>query len=233
MCLTLEHVSVSIKQRDILRDVSLHFNSGLHYVIGSNGSGKTSLLRAIMGLIQYDGGIFFDKKSITEISSKALAHRIAWLPQHPDWPAHLTVKDYVLLGRFPHLPWLGNYTQKDLKKVNTILRKLSLESFTHQPLGTLSGGERQQISLARALAQDTPVLLLDEPAQALDPANKAIFYQRIAKIAESKTVICTTHDIEYVCSSPAHISALKNGKLLWQKQGPFERDDLMESVFLS
>ncbi|MEZ4686956.1 MAG: ABC transporter ATP-binding protein, partial [Bacteroidia bacterium] len=224
--LSIHNVRISVGQRDILRDVSLHFGPGLHYLIGPNGSGKTSLLRALMGFLPYSGKITINGIEPSSLPSSARALWMAWLPQQPDWPAHLSVTDYVLLGRFPHLSWLGNYTKGDYLRVEKILSDLGLSDFAHREIGTLSGGERQQVALARALSQDTPFLLLDEPAQALDPRNKKRLYERLQLIAASKTVICTTHDLEFLSSPGSLIAALRHGELLWQKPSGIGRETI-------
>ncbi|MFK7972591.1 MAG: ABC transporter ATP-binding protein [Bacteroidia bacterium] len=229
--LSVANINIKISNRDILRDVSAHFGPGLHFIIGPNGSGKTSLLRSIMGFMEFDGDIFWDKKSLKSYSLKDKARLISWLPQHPSWPAHLSIEDYVLLGRFPHLGWMGNYTQHDRDIARSTLAETGFSNRSAESIGVLSGGERQQIQLARALAQDTPVMLLDEPGQALDPFNKEILYKTLQDLSQSKTIICTTHDLEALETPGALVHAMKAGKILWQKESGLNRAFLMEDVF--
>lgn len=226
------HITISFDHRDILRDVSTYFKPGLHFLIGANGSGKTTLLKAMMGAIDYKGDFLWKEQSLRTLGLKSRAHLLAWLPQHPSWPAHLTVEEYVFLGRFPHISWMGSYSANDRKVVDETLKDLELLSKKDQAIGELSGGERQQVALARALVQDTPVLVLDEPAQALDPANKQLLYDRLRAIAAHKTVICTSHDLEALEVPGATVHALKDGKLLWVKASPLERINIMKDVFL-
>lgn len=160
-------------------------------LIGPNGAGKSTMLKAAVGLVDHGGRI-----SLTN------GHRrpgldIAWMPQRPRLPDGMTVADYVLLGRTPHIGYLGSEGRADMDSVALALAKLELGALAHRPLGTLSGGEAQRAVLARALAQEAPVLLLDEPTASLDIGHAIDVLEIIDDLrrTERLTVVTAVHDL--------------------------------------
>lgn len=160
-------------------------------LIGPNGAGKSTMLKAAAGLVSHAGRI-----------ALAGGHRrpgldVAWMPQRPFLPEGMSVADYVLLGRTPHVGYLGTESRSDLESVGLALQKLGLVTLSHRPLGTLSGGEAQRAVLARALAQEAPVLLLDEPTASLDIGHAIEVLEVIDDLrrAERLTVVTAVHDL--------------------------------------
>ncbi len=228
--LSIENLFISFGNRDILCDVSIRFLGGLNYLIGLNGSGKSSLLKAIVGMVNYRGTISLNSQELSTFSSRERAREIALLAQRLQLPFRTQVFDFVQMGRFPYLNWLGNYSQEDRQIAEQALEKMQIQAFRHHSMDELSGGEFQRANLARALCQNSPVLLLDEPAQSLDPLSKATLYAMLEELAESHLVICATHDLEYL-QPQARVVGIKNGKVVWDKIGQSDQQELMQQVY--
>jgi len=228
--LIIKNLSIFYGNRDILHDVSISFNGGLNYLIGLNGSGKTSLLHAIIGLVSYTGEIKWNSQELSTLPSRERAQNIALLSQRLQLPFRTQVFDFVLMGRFPYLNWLGNYSQNDYEIVDQALERMHLQDFRHRSMSELSGGEFQRANLARALCQDSPILLLDEPAQSLDPKNKVYLYNLLAQLAEEHVVICATHDLDHI-QDTARVIGLKNGHITWDRRGAGDTESLMLEVY--
>lgn len=232
MTLRLDKLSVSIRNRVILRDVSVSFPKGLSYLVGLNGCGKTTLLRCISQLLPYQGDIWLEDQPLKQFSPKMLARQLAVVPQHLNIPFKVKVYDFVLMGRFPYLNWLGNYQSTDHDSVRKSLTELQIEDLSTRNLDEISGGELQKVCIARALSQDTPVLLLDEPSQSLDPKNKAILYQQLETLGKSgKTLICVTHDLEPLNNPDVQVIGLRAGEVIIQSKGGEIKNRLMEEVY--
>ena len=215
MLVKIQNLKVSYGKRNILKDVSLAFLGGLHFITGLNGSGKTTLLNAISGAIPYKGSIKLGEMEVNQLNPKMRARTLAVVPQQFQSEFAISVYDFVLMGRFPWLGFLGQYSQDDHHLTQKTLGKLNIDQFAERNLDQLSGGERQKCLIARALVQETPIILLDEPAHSLDPPNKTKLYQLIAALADGgKTVICTTHDREPIENLAAHIVGIRQGSLV-------------------
>jgi len=166
-------------------------------VIGPNGAGKTSLLRALVQLVPHEGRVVVGEVPTAGLSRRELARLIAYVPQAPELPPDLTVSDYVLLGRSPHIGYFGVEKASDHQICSALLERLDLRPMADRPLGTLSGGELQRLVLARALAQQAPVLLLDEPTSALDLGRRVDALEIVDELRAEHglTVISAMHDL--------------------------------------
>ena len=163
------NVTIRLGGQLIVADVALDVAAGGWVsIVGPNGAGKTTMLRAVAGLVDHDGTIEIGGASMVELSPRARARAVAVVPQDPIVPFGLKVLDYVLLGRTSHITRFGVESARDLAVARDILQQLELSPLAQRRIETLSGGERQRTILARALAQEAPVLLLDEPTTALD-----------------------------------------------------------------
>jgi iron complex transport system ATP-binding protein len=196
--LEVSEVSVRFGGNLALDSASLTADPGrITGLIGPNGAGKTSLLRAVARLVPHSGSITVRGERLDSLGRRARARRIAVVPQNPVTPPDLTVVEYVLLGRTPYIPYAGGPGRSDLAAVERALATLELTPFACRPLGSLSGGERQRVVLARALAQDAPLLLLDEPTSSLDVGRQ----QQVLELVESLrrrhelTVVSATHEL--------------------------------------
>ena len=165
-------------------------------LIGPNGAGKTSVLRALCGLLPFGGRASVCGRDVRSFGRRALARLIAFVPQNPVMPPELTVAEYVLLGRTPHLGRLAVEGRGDRKVVARALERLDLLPFAERGLGSLSGGELQRAVLARALAQEASVLLLDEPTTSLDLGRQQQVLELVDSLrGDGLTVLSTTHDL--------------------------------------
>jgi iron complex transport system ATP-binding protein len=196
--LALRSLSVVLGGAQILDGVSGSVEAGEWVtVIGPNGAGKSTLLRAIAGLVPSLGGLEIGGDEGGTLARRELARRVALVPQLPSLPPQMTVAEYVLLGRTPHLGYLGREGLHDLEVADAALIRLDLVGLAARRLGTLSGGERQRAVLARALAQEAPILLLDEPTNALDVGRgqQALELVDALRREGGLTVLAAMHDL--------------------------------------
>jgi iron complex transport system ATP-binding protein len=193
----LRDVSVRFSDVHAVRDVSVSIDTGEFVAfIGPNGAGKTSVLRAICRLLPFEGEILLDGRDVRELRRRDLARLTAFVPQTPVTPAELTVAEYVLLGRTPHIAYLADESRHDRAAAQRSLERLELRGFAERPLGSLSGGELQRAVLARALAQEAPILMLDEPTTALDLGRQQQALELIDSLrGDGLTVVATMHDL--------------------------------------
>ena len=212
----LRGVSVALDGRPVLRDLSLHVPGGSRLgLIGPNGSGKTTLLRAVAGLIPYQGEIRIGDTSGRALSRRELARRIAMVPQNPVVPAGITVTEYVLMGRTPYIPTFGVESRRDLEIVASVLDHLDLAGLAARRLDALSGGERQRAVLARALAQQAPVLLLDEPTTGLDVGHQQQVLELVDTLRDDLdlTVVSALHDLTLAGQFADQLVLLDGGRV--------------------
>jgi iron complex transport system ATP-binding protein len=199
-----------------VRGLSLTAQSGgWTALIGPNGAGKTSALRALAGLVPYEGEIVIEDQDARRLGRRALARVVAFVPQKPETPAALTVAEYVLLGRTPHISYLGSEGRRDRDAAARALRRLDLEEFAQRQLGTLSGGELQRVVLARALAQEPRVLLLDEPTTSLDLGRQQLVLELVDELRhDGLTVVTTMHDLTLAGQYAEHVVLLADGAVV-------------------
>jgi iron complex transport system ATP-binding protein len=191
-------LTVNLDGHRIVDGFSLSMDRGSWLMlIGRNGAGKTTVLRAVAGLVPFAGTITIAGDSARAMSARARSRRLALVPQTPQLPDEMRVKDYVLLGRTPHLGYLGREGRGDWRIVEKALASLDLEDLAERPLGHLSGGERQRAVLARAVAQEPDVLLLDEPTTALDVGRQQEVLELVSALRAERhlTVLGATHDL--------------------------------------
>jgi len=199
-----------------VRGLSLRAESGgWTALIGPNGAGKTSALRALAGLVPFDGEVRIEEQDARKLGRRALARLVAFVPQKPETPPELTVSEYVLLGRTPHISYLGGEGKRDRDAATRALRRLELEEFAQRPLGSLSGGELQRTVLARALAQEARVLLLDEPTTSLDLGRQQLVLELVDELRQDGlTVVTTMHDLTLAGQYAEHIVLLDGGSVV-------------------
>ncbi|MCC5987359.1 MAG: ABC transporter ATP-binding protein [Pararhodobacter sp.] len=209
--LALDHLTASRGNRQVLHDVSLAIGAGEFVgLLGPNGAGKTTLLRAALGLMPAQGN-----SNLAAMERRARARHVAWLPQTREiaWP--VSVEQIVTLGRAPHLSPGQRPGHEDRSAIDTALARMGLEDFRHRIATQLSGGEQARVLIARALAQQTPLLMADEPAAGLDPANQIALMTLFAETAASgRTVIAAMHDLGLAVRHCTRLVVLDQGRLV-------------------
>ncbi|MEJ7846048.1 MAG: ABC transporter ATP-binding protein [Acidimicrobiales bacterium] len=194
----LTDARVTLGGTAILRGVDLKVADGEWVaVVGPNGAGKSTLLRFLAGLVAGAGDLLIDGRPAGDLTRRERARLVALVVQTPTIPEGTTVGDYVLLGRTPHIRPLASEGPDDLAAAHSALAHLDLLDFTGRLVTTLSGGERQRVLVARALAQEAPVVLLDEPTTALDVGHQQQVLELIHQLRSDRglTVVTTMHDL--------------------------------------
>lgn len=201
MQITLSHLSVGYKVgHTVVSDINLTLQSGqLASLIGANGVGKSTLLKTLTGFLpKLEGSLLLDGKDISEFSQRALAQQISIvLTQKPD-VQNLTIEEIVGLGRSPYTGFFGKLHANDQQIVDESITAVGIEKLKNRMIQTLSDGERQKVMIAKALAQQTPVIFLDEPTAFLDFSSKVETFQLLQRMAHEmgKLVLLSTHDLE-------------------------------------
>ena len=191
----LEKISLSYGSRTIMHDVSLHLGKGeLCALVGRNGAGKSTFLRALTS----NNATHIDGVPMCDLSPERLAHTIAIVTTERIRIENLLVEDLVAMGRAPYTNWVGHLQEIDRQIVNDAIKKVGLASFAKRDTSTLSDGELQRAMIARAIAQQTPIILLDEPTAFLDIPTRFEVCRLLADLAhnEGKTILFSTHDLD-------------------------------------
>ena len=183
-------------------------------LIGPNGAGKTTVLKAVAGLVRYSGSIRLQGEEVAGLGRRAVARRVAVVPQIPVIPPDTTVLEYVVLGRTPHLGYAGSPGPRDVVAARSALARLDGAHLVDRRLGSLSGGERQRAVLARAVAQDAAVLLLDEPTSALDVGAQQQVLELVATLRAGGglTVLSAMHDLTHAGQYADRLVLLDGGR---------------------
>jgi len=214
--LTVEGLSVNLGGTEILSGVSLAAEQGeLVGLVGPNGAGKTTLLRAIQGVIKpTQGSVTVDGQAVGGLSARERGRLIASVPQETGLSFSFTVEQAVAMGRNPHIGRFGTADDTDRTHVQRAIEQTNLAGFVDRPVTELSGGERQRVLLARAFAQNTPLLLLDEPTSNLD-INHAIATLDLVRRAvdDSKAAVAAIHDLNLAARYCDRLVLLADGKL--------------------
>ena len=199
--LEVRRLTVSYETQSVLWDVDATFPSGaLSAIVGPNGAGKSTLLRAALGLIPADAG----QALIQGRPARSALDRVAFVPQRDavDWDFPITVREVVEMGRYPVRGWLRRLTGEDRAVVDEALERVGMEPFARRQIGRLSGGQRQRVFIARALARQAPVMLLDEPFAGIDARTEATLLDLLRELrAEGRSIVVVHHDLGTVRAS--------------------------------
>jgi ABC-type cobalamin/Fe3+-siderophores transport system ATPase subunit len=229
-------LTLGYEKRIVVRDLDLSFPIGrVTAVVGPNGSGKSTIVRATARLLRPRSGVvLLDGKAIARMPTKEVARRLAVLPQGPSSPEGLTVERLVWNGRYPHQGFLGTSSAGDAEAVQWALRETHLEAFADRPLDALSGGERQRAWIAMALAQQTPILLLDEPTTFLDLGHQLEVLELLGELNRNQgmTVVMVLHELNQAARYSDHMVAVHEGSI-WREGTPSEvlTPELLNEVF--
>lgn len=214
--ISINGLYASYEGEEILHGIDTCFPTGkISVIMGPNGSGKSTTLRSLVRLVpEVSGEITLDGTALDKLSPQALARRVAYLPQGRNVP-DITVERLVMHGRFPYLSYPRRYRREDRIKVRQALEWVGLSDLAERRMAKLSGGQRQKAYLAMALAQDTEVILMDEPTTYLDIRNQFELLERTRLLSESgKTVIMILHDFEAALRFADHVVLMADGRIL-------------------
>jgi cobalamin transport system ATP-binding protein len=212
----LREVTVELGGRPVVHGVEATVAEGEWIaLIGPNGAGKTTLLRAVAGLVPHTGSIELRGRTIEALRRAELARLVAVVPQEPSTPPWMTVGEYVLLGRTPHIGTFSRESRRDRAAATLALTRLDLLDYSERRLGTLSGGEKQRAVVARALAQDARIVLLDEPTAALDIGHQQQALELLDGLrAESGlTLVAAMHDLTLAAQYADRMLLLDRGRV--------------------
>jgi iron complex transport system ATP-binding protein len=211
-------LSYAIDGRAILRDVTLAVEPGqLLGLVGPNGSGKTTLLKSLTRLLQTEGVVTLDGRDLNQLGERAIAQKAARVPQSTSHDGGFTAEEIVLAGRAPHLGWLQPESPADHEIVADAMRVTATEPFADRPAAELSGGERQRVFLARAIAQQPQVMLLDEPTANLDVAHQLRVLDLVRQLTrEGLAAIAAIHDLSLASRYCDALVLLHHGQVVAQ-----------------
>ncbi len=215
--LQLSRIGVAFGARSVLHDVDFDVPAGEWLaVIGPNGAGKTTLLRVLAGLQSHAGAVSIGGRRSDALAARERARLVALVPQDPVIPAGISVLDYVLLGRTPHLGRRLAIGPDDERVAHGVLQRLDLDGAAGRRLAELSGGERQRVIIGRALAQDAAVLLLDEPTSSLDLGHQQEVLELVndLRVERGLTVVMTMHDLNLAAQFAERLLLLVNGRIV-------------------
>jgi len=217
-CITVDNLTFGYDNKQIFNNLSVNFpQGGFCSILGPNGSGKTTLLKCIVGLLKPDSGtITLNGKPLADYKMMDLAREIAYVPQYQDIVFDISVFDYVMLGRNPYqTPWEMQRTE-DKEVVEDMLQRCKVWKYRDSLLQALSGGERQRVMVARAMAQQTGIMLLDEPLSNIDVTHKFEIMDILQQLNEEQgvSILIILHDLPIAKAYSKQVLLLKSGNLL-------------------
>ena len=210
-------VEFSYGKQEVLKGISFCMEKGEFVcVLGANGCGKTTLLKSILAfLTPQHGQVLLYGKDIHQIDERERARKIAYIPQYHTPPFPFTVRDVVLMGRTPHLSRICRPTEKDCRIADESMERLGIAHYANKSYTALSGGQRQMVVIARALAQQPDLLIMDEPTASLDFGNQYLVLAQVKKLArEGMGVLMVTHNPDHAFYCADRIIAMEDGKIL-------------------
>ncbi len=222
----------SRKDAPVLKNVSLSLDNGeIGILMGKNGAGKTTLFKTVLGILKAkEGSILFDGEDITKLSLQEKAKRIAYVPQHIHF-GDLSVYDSILTGRISYFGF--RVSDKDLEVVDEIIDEMKLGEFAHRNAEKLSGGEKQKVAIARALAQNPQMLVFDEPTGNLDLYNEDLIIEEVKKVVQKKNiaVLSSMHDMNQALYMGDKFFFLKDGQIKYQGDESIITTDVIRDVY--
>lgn len=212
----LEDCTLGYNNKILLKDISTTFeDKSLTALIGRNGSGKSTLMKTICGLNdKYQGKILIDSEDLREMSRNKLAKKLSYVNTNRPRIGNLKCRDVVALGRSPHTGWHGSLSSKDKEIIDQSLQLVGMTDFKNRDLNSLSDGECQKIMIARAIAQSTPIILLDEPTSFLDLPTRFELGKLLQNLVkEGKTIVYSTHELDIALKFSDYIALIDNNCL--------------------
>jgi iron complex transport system ATP-binding protein len=216
--LEIRNLDFAYRNLNVLEDINFSATAGEFIaIIGPNGAGKSTLIKIMDGILRSKNAmVLLDGKSVERIPRKELAQIIAYLPQESKFAFAYTAREVVLMGRFPYLQGVWAYGADDIHIVHDVMNLMEIHRFKDRNFNELSGGEKQRVMIASALAQQPKIILLDEPTSALDLHHQIAIYQILRELQNDQnlTVIVVTHDINLAAQFCNRIILMGNGKII-------------------
>ncbi|KGO15443.1 ABC transporter ATP-binding protein [Clostridium botulinum] len=213
-----KNLDIAYEDTLIVKELNMQIPKGkITSIIGANGCGKSTILKAVGRILKPKKGVVhLSGQDISKLSTKEIAKKMAILPQNPTAPSGLTVSELVAYGRFPHQKGFGNLTEEDKKIVKWALAATKLSEFERREVDTLSGGQRQRVWIAMALAQQTDLILLDEPTTYLDLAHQLEVLKLLYELNRNQkcTIVMVLHDLNLAARFSDYIIAIKKGAII-------------------
>ena len=215
--ISVKNLSVAYENNTIIEDLSLSIPKGkISIIIGANGCGKSTFLKTLARINKPKAGeIFINKKDIKKINEKNIAKEVAFLPQGPVCPSGLTVRELVAFGRFPHQKLIGGLNSHDKEVIDWAIKETGLSEFADREVENLSGGQRQRAWIAMTLAQETEIIMLDEPTTYLDLAYQIEILELLKDLNKKtkKTIVIVIHELNQAARYADNLVCMKNGKI--------------------
>jgi len=234
--LRTEHLSLAYDDRIVVEDLTVTIPEGrITVIVGANACGKSTLLRGLARLLKPRCGVvLLDGEDIQRRPTKEVATRLGILPQQPIAPEGITVADLVARGRHPHQRWLRQFSSEDESAVDLALAAAGITELSDRCVDELSGGQRQRVWIALALAQGTPLMLLDEPTTFLDLAHQVEVLDLLARLnmTEGRTIVAVLHDLNLACRYAHHLVAMADGAIAAEgRPGEVITPEMVRAVF--
>lgn len=218
--ISVKNLCVAYEKNTIIKDMNLSIPKGkISIIIGANGCGKSTLLKTIARINKpVSGDIFINNKNIKQIKEKEIAKEAAFLPQGPTCPNGLTVRQLVSYGRFPYQKMIGGLTSHDKEVIDWAIQETGLSEFANREVENLSGGQRQRAWIAMTLAQESEIIMLDEPTTYLDMSYQLEVLEVLQKLNKEKniTVVIVLHELNNACRFADNIIGVKKGEIICQ-----------------
>lgn len=218
----------------ILDDINLKVERGeVVVILGENGSGKSTLLKCLSGLLTAKSGeIFFKGKNTKDWNKKEQSKNLAFVSTHNHYSSLHTVEDFVAFGRYPFTNWLGKMQEEDVRLINKMIQECDLEHLKEKNMDSLSDGERQKAIIARALTQNTPLLILDEPTTHLDVKNSLSIFQLLKKQAKekNKAIVFSTHQLDWAIEISDKVWIVNDAKVIETSKEEFKKSKELQRI---
>ncbi|MGW6058345.1 ABC transporter ATP-binding protein [Streptomyces sp. NPDC055189] len=221
--LSARELTLAYEDREVVHDLELAVPDGkVTVIVGPNACGKSTTLRALGRLLKpKSGAVLLDGEALTKLPTKKIAQQIGLLPQTPVAPEAITVADLVARGRQPHQHWWQQWSDEDERAVTEAMERTDVAALAERPVDELSGGQRQRVWIAMAIAQETDILLLDEPTTYLDISHQVEVLDLVRQLAtgtrqveRGRTVVVVLHDLNQAARYADHLVAMKQGRIV-------------------